>query len=158
MKVPTPVATRMTRAIKSFFIDVSQGRPARARHFRYRLRQLGSEVLAGVHEPILLDFILLVVKVPIAAIGGDQPFVGASFDYLAGLEDKNLVCASDGRQPMGDDERRPSLAQGMQAVLDERLALAVEARRRLIQNQNPGIGEYRSRNGHALTLAARQLD
>ena len=44
-----------------------------------------------------------------------------------------------------------------QAVLDQRLALAVEARRRLVEDQDARIGEDRARDRDALALAARQL-
>ena len=48
------------------------------------------------------------------------------------------------------------LAQRLQAVLDQRLALAVEARRRLVENQDARVGENRARDRDALPLAARQ--
>ena len=52
---------------------------------------------------------------------------------------------------------RPA-AERLQAVLDQRLALAVEARRRLVEDQNPRIGEDGAGDRHALPLPARQLD
>ena len=51
---------------------------------------------------------------------------------------------------------RPA-AQRAQAVLDQRLALAVEARGRLVEDQDARIGEDRARDRDALALAARQL-
>ena len=48
-------------------------------------------------------------------------------------------------------------AQRPQAVLDQRLALAVEARRRLVEDQDARVGEDRARDRDALPLAARQL-
>ena len=48
-------------------------------------------------------------------------------------------------------------AERPQAVLDQRLALAVEARRRLVEDQDPRVGQDRARDRHALALAARQL-
>ena len=57
---------------------------------------------------------------------------------------------------MRDDERRPALAQRLQTVLNQRLAFAVEARRRFVENENARIGQNRARDRHALPLAARQ--
>ena len=48
------------------------------------------------------------------------------------------------------------LPQRFQAVLNHRLALAVEARRRLVENEDLGVGQNRARDGDALTLSARQ--
>ena len=45
-----------------------------------------------------------------------------------------------------------------QAVLDQRLALAVEARRGLVEDQDARVGENRARDRDALALPARQLD
>ena len=49
-------------------------------------------------------------------------------------------------------------AQRPQAVLNQRLALAVEARRRLVEQQDARVGEDRARDRDALALAARQPD
>ena len=59
---------------------------------------------------------------------------------------------------MRDDERRPPGAQRLQAVLDHCFALAVEARRRLVEDQDLRVGENRARDRDALPLAARQPD
>ena len=49
-------------------------------------------------------------------------------------------------------------AQRAQAVLDQRLALAVEARGRLVEHQDARVGQDRARDRDALALPARQLD
>ena len=69
------------------------------------------------------------------------------------LDHENLIGAPDRRQSVGDDERRPSSPQRPQAVLDERFALAVEARRRFIEDQDFRVGQNGARDGHALALA-----
>ena len=51
---------------------------------------------------------------------------------------------------------RPA-AQRVQAVLDQRLALAVEARGRLVEDEDARVGEDRARDRDALALAAREL-
>ena len=80
----------------------------------------------------------------------------AALDDLAALEHQDLIRAPNRRQPVRDDERRAALAQRPQAVLNQRLALAVEARRRLVEQQDARIGEDRARDRHALALAAGQ--
>jgi hypothetical protein len=45
-----------------------------------------------------------------------------------------------------------------QAVLNHLLALAVEARRRFVEDQHARVRENRARDRHTLTLTARQLD
>src|SRR5439155_4332129 len=59
---------------------------------------------------------------------------------------------------MRDDERRPARSQTTQAVLNHLLALAVEARGGLVENENAGVGKNGAGDGHALPLTARQLD
>ncbi len=82
----------------------------------------------------------------------------AAFDDLAAFEDQNLIRAANRREPMRDHEGRPAFAQAAQAVLDHLLALGVEARRRLVENQHARVGQDRAGDRHALALSARQLD
>ena len=81
-----------------------------------------------------------------------------ALDDLAVLEHEDLVGAADRRQPVRDDERRAALAQAPQAVLDHRLALAVEARRGLVEDEDARVGEDGPRDRDALALAAGELD
>src|SRR6185503_18326706 len=104
-------------------------------------------------EAVLFEAVLLVVELTVAAAPDEQRFVRPALDDLPVLEHQDLVGAPDRRQPVRDDERRASLAQRLQAVLNHRLALAVEARSRLVQDQDLGIGENRARDRHALALA-----
>src|SRR5437867_7011351 len=59
---------------------------------------------------------------------------------------------------MGYDECRPALAQRLEAVLNQRFTFAVEARCRLIEDEDSRIGENRARDRDALALAARKPD
>src|SRR6185295_9085629 len=70
----------------------------------------------------------------------------------------DLIGAADGGEPMRDDERRSPLTQPAEPVLNERLAFAVETRRRLVQDQNSRIRKDRARNRNPLALTARYLD
>src|SRR5688572_17451760 len=95
------------------------------------------------------------VEVAIAAAEGQQVAVPAALDELAAVEDEDLVGAGDRRQTVRDDEGRAPAAQRLEAVLDQRLALAVEARRRLVEDQDARVGEDGASDRQALPLAAR---
>src|SRR5205085_5219737 len=116
------------------------------------------EVLAGVDVGIFLGAVLLLIQLPISAAEPDQLPVCAALDDLAALEHQDLIGALDRRQPVRDDERRSPVAQGAEAIADQRLALAVEARRGFVEDENSGVGEDRSRDRDALALPAGQLD
>ena len=59
---------------------------------------------------------------------------------------------------MGDDERRSAATQRTEPVADECFALAIETRRRLVEDENSWISEDRARDRDALTLSTRKLD
>src|SRR5262249_36590229 len=95
-------------------------------------------------------------ELAVASALGEQLLVRAALDDLAALEHQNLNCAADGREAVRNDERRAAAAQRPQAVLNERLALAVEARGRFVEQQDARVRENRARDRDALALAARQ--
>src|SRR6266545_4047208 len=136
----------------------TERRLQRAAHTRRgdRLFRLRREILARIDEAILLELVLLVVQLAIPAVHREQLVVRPAFDDFAVLEDENLVGAADGREPVRDDERRASMAQRPEAVLNECLAFAVEARRGLVEDQHARIGENRARNRDALPLSPRE--
>ena len=80
-----------------------------------------------------------------------------SFHDLPLLDDQNLIGALDRGQPVRNDEGRATMPQGAQPILNEPLALAVETRGRLVQNENARIGEYRPCDRDSLPLSTRQL-
>src|ERR1041385_6683161 len=116
------------------------------------------EILARIDVFVLLGAILPLVELAVAAAEGDELVVRPALDDLAVLEDEDLIGALDRRQAVGDHERRSTTAQGAQAVADHRLALAVEARRGFVENEDSRVGEDRAGDGDALALAARELD
>src|SRR5947208_11449738 len=135
--------------------------PAGRRHRRQRdafLRRLGGEILAGIDEAIALEIVLFIVELFVPAVGDEQLLMRAVFDNLAAFEYQNLIGAPNRRQTVCDHERRPAAPQGPQAILNLGFALRVETRGRLVQHQDPRIGENRARDRDALPLAARQLD
>src|SRR3970040_864023 len=115
--------------------------PARGRlRGDYRFR-LGGEVLTGVDESVHLELVLAIVQLAVAAVPGEELLVPAPLDDLALLDDEALVGARDGRELVGDDERRRTRPERAEPVLDHRLALAVEARRGLVENEDARVGE-----------------
>ena len=59
---------------------------------------------------------------------------------------------------MRDYKSGAAAPQRFEAVLNQRLAFAIEARGRLVENENPRIGQNRSGDRDALPLSARQSD
>src|SRR5262245_41315750 len=94
------------------------------------------ELFAGVDEAVVLPPILAIVELPVAAAGRVELRVRAPFDDFAGLEHQNLVGAANRRKSVGDDEGGPAATQRAQRLLNPRLALAVEAGGRFVQDQD----------------------
>ena len=61
--------------------------------------------------------------------------VAAILDNFTPFHDNNSVGIAHRAQPMGNDKARPPRHQPLQRLLHQRLALAVERRRRFVQNQ-----------------------
>lgn len=58
---------------------------------------------------------------------------------------------------MGNDERRPPAHQVGETLLNHGFTFRVEARRGLVENQNPGIGQNRPGDRNALALTAGEF-
>src|SRR6185503_10962729 len=151
------VGSRATsRGSKTFPDPLQRPAPAPPRQLdRLRHRE---EILARVDELVGLEVVLAVVELFVAAVGGEELRVRAALDDLAVFEDQDLVRAADGGETVRDDEGRAAAAKCAQAVLDFRLALAVEARRRFIEDEDRRVRENRARDGDALPLPAGELD
>src|SRR6185503_15772452 len=121
---------------------------------RSRLRQL----LARVHEALVLEGVLAVVELAVAAAAREQLGVGAALDDAPALEHEDLVGRADGREAVRDHEGRAAAPQARERVLDVALALAVEARGGLVEDQDARLGQQRARDRDALALAAGELD
>ncbi len=72
------------------------------------------------------------------------------------VHDDDPVGFEHGREPMRDDDRGAALHQLFERLLHEPLGLRVERTRRLVEQQNRRILEYRARQRDALALAARE--
>ena len=57
---------------------------------------------------------------------------------------------------MGDDDRRPAFEQPVERLLDQHLGRAVDVRGRLVEDEDPRVGEQRPRDRDQLALAGRQ--
>src|SRR5689334_21019017 len=74
------------------------------------------------------------------------------------LEHEHAVGPPHGAQPMGDDQRRSIAEEIFHRRFDEALALRVEARRRLVEDDHRWIAKKHSRDRDALSLTTGQLD
>src|SRR5918995_4951330 len=74
------------------------------------------------------------------------------FDYPTVLENQDEVRASHGVEVVGNDQRRLPGHEAIQGFLDLRLALAVEARHRLVQDQDGGVADDGPGDGYPLAL------
>ena len=72
------------------------------------------------------------------------------------LEDDDQVGAADRREPVGDDERRPAGEEPAQRPLDAPLGADVDARGRLVEDEDARVGEQRPGEGDELALAERE--
>src|SRR5262245_65791280 len=88
----------------------------------------------------------------------EKPFVRATFDDAPFVEDDDAVDGGDGGQPVRDDQRGRPIVERPQSELHDRLELLIERAGGLVENQNTGPPEDRSRDRQALTLAAGQLN
>ena len=74
------------------------------------------------------------------------------------VQDQDLVGVDDGGEAVGDDQRGHAAAEAAQAPLDGLLGGAVQGRGGLVQDQDARALEDGAGEGHALLLAARQLE
>src|SRR5690606_30499378 len=114
-------------------------------------------VLARIDEQVALEPLLALVQAAVQSAVAQQLGVRPGLDDATVVEDEDPVRALDRRQTVRDDERRATTAERTQAVADERLALAVEAGRRLVEQQDARVRENGARDAYALPLTTRQL-
>jgi len=91
-------------------------------------------------------------RVPTAA--REQVLVRAHLDNPPVVEDDDLIGIADGREPVGDCDRRAALGEALERGLDRSLGLRVERRRRLVEDEDGRVAENRARDCDALLLAA----
>ena len=77
---------------------------------------------------------------------------------LPALEHDDLVGQGDGREPVGDDERRAPAHDLGQRALDLLLGGRVHRRGGVVEDEDARVGQDRPRDGEALALAARDRE
>ena len=87
----------------------------------------------------------------------EQFGVGSLLDDLSAAYHGNGVRVVDGGETVSDDNARPSLPCLVQGLLDYLLALSVQGRGGLVQEQDPGVSDESTGNGDSLLLSPRQL-
>ena len=75
----------------------------------------------------------------VPAPAGEQLVVGAALDDPAVVEHDDLVGVADGREPVGDRDRRAALGEAVERLLDGALGLGVERARRLVEDSTGGL-------------------
>src|SRR5208283_3300079 len=81
----------------------------------------------GSQEKVLLYAMLPRVQIVVAATSRVELRMRAAFQNSAPLHDHDLIGTANGRQPVRDDERGPSLHQIRKTLLDHVLRLGIEA-------------------------------
>ena len=72
------------------------------------------------------------------------------------MQHEDLVHVLDGREPVRDRDRRAAGHQHVQRVANQQLGFGVDARRRLVEDQDARIERQRARERQQLLLPDRQ--
>src|SRR5688572_11905505 len=86
----------------------------------------------------------------------NQFFVSAARDDSAFFKDQNLIGMTHRRESLGDNKGGPPFAEPANRLLDQVFGAGVDARGRIVQDQNAGVHEERAGDGDALSLAAAE--
>src|SRR5215217_1731654 len=78
------------------------------------------------------------------------------FDYPAALQNQDEIRAGHGVQIVGNDQGRLPGHEAIQGFLDLRLALDIETRHRLVQDQDGGVPDDGPRDSDPLSLPSRE--
>ena len=89
------------------------------------------------------------------AAGLDELVVRALLDDVPAVENGDSTRTADRRQSVGDHDRGAPGEQPPEPLLDPRLGVDVDVRRRLVEDQDPRVGDRGPREGHQLPLARR---
>ena len=115
---------------------------------RYRSAAAGQATLGG---PVA-------VEARVAPPALEQLVVRALLDDPAVLEHDDQVGVADRREAMSDHERRAAGEQPPERALDLPLGADVDRRRRLVEDQDPRVGEERARERDELPLPEREAE
>ena len=78
------------------------------------------------------------------------------FGDSSSLDDHDLIGGSDGLQPMSDYDNCPPREQPLGCGRQEGLGGRIQPRRRLVEDDNPGILQEDTGEGQKLLLAGRE--
>src|SRR3990172_1749294 len=109
-------------------------------------------------EPLRLPALLELqgVQAAVDPPGGHQLRVGPRLPHLPLVHHDDPVGGQDRRQTMGDDEGGPAGEDLRQRLPDPALRHGVDARRRLVQQEDARLARQLSRERHHLALPRRQ--
>ena len=82
---------------------------------------------------------------------------GPALDDAPLVEHDDAVGGADGRQPVRDDDRRPPLHHRLERALEARLGVRVDARRRLVEDEERRVAVERAREREELPLARAEV-
>ena len=86
-----------------------------------------------------------------------QLLVSADRLDLAPLEHEDRVRIHERRQPVRNDDHRPTARNPANVLVDDRLAVRIKRAGRLVENQDLRVENQRPRDRQSLPLAARQI-
>jgi len=89
----------------------------------------------------------------IPASGSQQLGMRARLDDLPAREHRYLVGALDGREPVGDGDRRPAAGHDGQRRLELALGVVVQGAGGPVADEDAGVAQQGARDGEALLLA-----
>src|SRR5918911_2239654 len=116
----------------------------------------GGPRLDGVREAPLEQAVLVDVAVDRTRL--EQLFVRPAGDDPALVEDDDLVCERNRRQPVSDDQRRPAAHRLTQAESDPRLGGRIDRRGGVVEDEDPRIDGERARDRQPLALTSGERD
>src|SRR5438309_8944466 len=104
--------------------------------------------------PDFMEATLQAMQRGVSAAAADQLVMRPVFDEAPAIEGNDAVAAPHGGQAMGDDEHGAPLGDHRHVLLDDPFALVIEGARRLVEDQDPWIGDEGASDRNALALAA----
>ena len=99
----------------------------------------------------------LVPQFVVETLQRQQLLVAPLLCHLPLLYHKYHIHILDGGEAVGDGDGGPPLLSSVQRVLDNLLALGVQGGGGLVQQQDGGVAEHGTGDGHPLLLATGQL-
>ena len=93
-------------------------------------------------------------QAPVQAVLADELLVRPGLDDAAAVQDDDGVGGLQGREAVGDDQRRAPAVPLVQGLKDHRLGLGVDGAQGVVEDEDRRVLEDRPRQGHALALAA----